>query len=130
MRTTIIKNNIVTATLLAAACGIVLAAVAAKTNLAGAAVNPKVIEISAKRFQFTPSEITLKRGEPVILRLTSTDRVHGFMSKPFKIDTDIPPDKTTDIAVTPATAGNFTIICDHYCGTGHGNMKMKVTVVQ
>jgi cytochrome c oxidase subunit 2 len=130
MRTTIIKNKIVTATLLAAACGIVLAAVAATTNLAGAAVNPKVIEISAKRFQFTPSEITLKKGEPVILRLTSTDRVHGFMSRLFKIDTDIPPDKTTDIAVTPATAGNFTIICDHYCGTGHSNMKVKVTVVQ
>jgi cytochrome c oxidase subunit 2 len=89
-----------------------------------------VIEISAKKFQFTPSEITLKKGEPVILRMTSTDRVHGFMAKPFKIDTDIPPDKTTDVAITPDTAGNFTIICDHYCGTGHGNMKMKVTVVE
>jgi cytochrome c oxidase subunit 2 len=75
-------------------------------------------------------EITLKKGEPVILRLTSTDRVHGFMSRPFKIDTDIPPDKTTDVTVTPAMAGDFTIICDHYCGTGHGNMKLKVTVVQ
>ena len=130
MKTTMIKNKIITATLLAAACGIALAAVAPKTNLASAAVNPKVIEISAKKFQFTPSEITLKKGEPVILRMTSTDRVHGFMSKPFKIDTDIPPDKTTDVAVTPETAGNFTIICDHYCGTGHSNMKMKVTVVQ
>jgi cytochrome c oxidase subunit 2 len=130
MKTTMIKNKIITATLLAAACGIALATVAPKTNLASAAVNPKVIEISAKKFQFTPSEITLKKGEPVILRMTSTDRVHGFMSKPFKIDTDIPPDKTTDIAVTPDTAGNFTIICDHYCGTGHSNMKMKVTVVQ
>jgi len=125
-----IKSKIITATLLAAACGIALAAVAPKTNLASAAVNPKVIEISAKKFQFTPSEITLKKGEPVILRMTSTDRVHGFMSKPFKIDTDIPPDKTTDITVTPDTAGNFTIICDHYCGTGHSNMKMKVNVVQ
>jgi len=130
MKTTIIKNKIITATLLAAACGIVLAAVAAKTNLAGAAVSPKVIEISAKRFQFTPSEITLKKGEPVILKLTSTDRVHGFLSRLFKIDTDILPDKTTDIAVMPTRAGNFTIICDHYCGTGHGNMKLKVTVVQ
>jgi cytochrome c oxidase subunit 2 len=130
MKPTIIKNKIVAATLLAAACGIALAAVGAKTNLASAAVNPKVIEISAKRFQFTPSEITLKRGEPVILRLTSTDRVHGFMSRLFKIDTDIPPDKTTDVSFTPATAGDFAIICDHYCGTGHGNMKMKVTVVQ
>jgi cytochrome c oxidase subunit 2 len=125
-----IKNKIITATLLAAACGIALATVAPKTNLASAAVNPKVIEISAKKFQFTPSEITLKKGEPVILRMTSTDRVHGFMSKPFKIDTDIPPDKTTDVAITPETAGNFTIICDHYCGTGHSNMKMKVNVVQ
>jgi len=130
MKTTMIKSKIITATLLAAACGIALAAVAPKTNLASAAVNPKVIEISAKKFQFTPSEITLKKGEPVILRMTSTDRVHGFMSKPFKIDTDIPPDKTTDITVTPDTAGNFTIICDHYCGTGHSNMKMKVNVVQ
>jgi cytochrome c oxidase subunit II len=130
MKTTIIKNKIVTTTLLAAACGIALVAVAPKTNLASASVNPKVIEITAKKFEFTPSEITLKRGEPVILRLTSTDRVHGFMSRLFKIDTDIPPDKTTDIAVTPATAGNFTIICDHYCGTGHGNMKMRVAVVQ
>ena len=130
MKPTMIKNKIIIATLLAAACGIALAAVAPKTNLASAAVNPKVIEISAKKFQFTPSEITLKKGEPVILRMTSTDRVHGFMARPFKIDTDIPPDKTTDVAITPETAGNFTIICDHYCGTGHSNMKMKVTVVQ
>jgi cytochrome c oxidase subunit II len=130
MKPAIFKNKLVTATLLAAACGIALATVAPKPNLASAAVNPKVIEITAKKFQFTPSEITLKKGEPVILRLTSTDRVHGFMSRLFKIDTDILPDKTTDVTITPATAGDFTIICDHYCGVGHGNMKMKVTVVQ
>jgi len=130
MKTTIFKNKIVAATLLAAACGITLATVASKTNLASADVNPKVIEIAAKKFDFTPSEITLKKGEPVILRLTSSDRVHGFMSKPLKIDTDIPNDKTKDVAVTPDTAGDFTVICDHYCGTGHGNMKMKVTVVE
>jgi cytochrome c oxidase subunit II len=130
MKTAMFDNKIVTATLLAAACGIALATVAPKPNLASAAVNPKLIGIIAKKFQFTPSEITLKRGEPVILRLTSTDRVHGFMSRLFKIDTDILPDKTTDVTITPATAGDFTIICDHYCGVGHGNMKMKVTVVQ
>jgi cytochrome c oxidase subunit 2 len=130
MKTTIFKNKIVTATLVAAACGITLAGIARKPNLARADVNPKVIEISAKKFEFTPSQITLKKGEPVILRLSSSDRVHGFMSKPLKIDTDIPADKSADIPVTPDTAGDFTVICDHYCGTGHGNMKMKVTVVQ
>ena len=123
-------NKIVNTILLAGVCEIGLAAVPVMINLTRASDNPKVIEITAKRFQFTPSEITLKRGEPVILRLTSTDRVHGFMSKPLKIDTDIPSDTTKDVAVTPDAAGNFTVICDHYCGTGHGNMKMKVTVVE
>jgi cytochrome c oxidase subunit 2 len=130
MKTSIIKNKIATATLIAAACGIALATVAPKANLARADVNPKVIEITAKKFEFTPNEITLKKGQPVILRLTSTDRVHGFMSKPLKFDTDIAVGKTTDVAVTPDTAGDFTVICDHYCGTGHGNMKMKVSVVE
>ncbi len=130
MKTTIFKNKIVITILGAAACGIVLATIAPKTNMARASDNPKVIEITAKKFEFTPSQITLKKGEPVILRLSSSDRVHGFMSKPLKIDTDIPADKSADIPVTPDTAGDFTVICDHYCGTGHGNMKMKVTVVE
>jgi cytochrome c oxidase subunit II len=130
MKTTIIKNKMVTAALLAVGCAIALAAVEPKTRVARADVNPKVIEITAKKFEFTPSEITLKKGELVILRLTSTDRVHGFMSKPLKVDTDIAAGKTTDVAVTPDTAGDFTVICDHYCGTGHGNMKMKVSVVE
>ncbi len=129
MKTTIFKNKIVNIMLLAGVCGIALATVAPKGNLARAD-NPKVITITAKKFEFTPSEITLKKGEPVILRLSSSDRVHGFMSKPLKIDTDIPSDTTKDVAVTPDAAGNFTVICDHYCGTGHGNMKMKVTVVE
>ena len=123
-------NKIVATILLAGVCEIGLVGVPAMINLTRASDNPKVIEISAKKFEFTPSEITLKKGEPVILRLSSSDRVHGFMSKPLKIDTDIPNDKTKDVAITPDTAGNFTVICDHYCGTGHGNMKMKVTVVE
>jgi cytochrome c oxidase subunit II len=130
MKTTIFKNKIVTSMALAGACGITIAVVAPRTNLVHASDNPKVVEITAKKFEFTPSEITLKKGEPVILRLSSSDRVHGFMSKPLKIDTDIPSDATKDVAVTPDTAGDFTIICDHYCGTGHGNMKMNVTVVE
>jgi|HubBroStandDraft_1064217.scaffolds.fasta_scaffold84664_2 cytochrome c oxidase subunit II len=123
-------NKIISTILLAGVCEIGLVGVPAMINLTRASDSPKVIEITAKKFEFTPNEITLKKGEPVILRLTSSDRVHGFMSKPLKVDTDIPAGKTTDVAVTPDTVGDFTIICDHYCGTGHGNMKMKATVVE
>lgn len=123
-------NKIVGIILLAGVCEIGLVAVPPMINLTRANDNPKVIEITAKKFEFTPNEITLKKGQPVILRLTSSDRVHGFFSKALKFDTDIPAGKTTDVAITPDTAGDFTIICDHYCGTGHGNMKMKATVVE
>jgi cytochrome c oxidase subunit II len=138
MKTTmsVLKDRIVKTIALAAACGLALASLAPRGSIvhaqeaANAAVEPQVIEISAKKYEFSPSQITLKKGESVILRLTSTDRIHGFMSRALKVDTDIFPGKSTDIAVTPATAGTFMVICDHYCGTGHGNMKMKVTVVQ
>jgi cytochrome c oxidase subunit 2 len=138
MKTTMIvaKNRIVKTIVLAAACGLALASLVPRGSIlhaqqaANAALEPQVIEISAKKYEFSPSQVTLKKGEPVILRLTSTDRIHGFMSRALKVDTDIIPGKTMDIAVTPATAGTFMVICDHYCGTGHGNMKMKVTVVQ
>ena len=35
------------------------------------------IEIVAKRFEFTPADITLKKGVPVVLVLISKDVAHG-----------------------------------------------------
>jgi cytochrome c oxidase subunit 2 len=136
MKTTMNQRNIAGALLFATAgaIGLSLAAVGNRApdlvRRANAAAEPQVIEIKAKKFQFSPSEITLKKGEPVILRLSSEDRTHGFLLKPLKIDTDITPGKATDIPVTPKAVGQYLVICDHYCGTGHGNMKMKLTVVE
>ncbi|HKD70347.1 MAG TPA: cupredoxin domain-containing protein [Candidatus Binataceae bacterium] len=98
--------------------------------LADASQEPRVVDIKAKKFAFSPAEVTLKKGEPVVLRLTSEDRTHGFLLKPLKIDTDIKPGQVTEIAVTPTQAGSYIAICDHYCGTGHGNMKLKLTVIE
>ena len=89
---------------------------------------PKVIEITARRFAFTPAEITLQRGEPVLLRLHSEDVTHGFFLRPLGIDTTIEPGKTNEIPVMPKQAGRYTVICDHFCGSGHGNMKMTIVV--
>lgn len=89
---------------------------------------PRVIEITAKRFGFSPNQITVKKGETVILRLTSEDVTHGFFTRAFRIDEDIEPGKATDVTVTPQTAGTFPIICDHFCGANHGNMNMTLVV--
>ena len=34
---------------------------------------PRRIEVTAKKFDFTPAEITVKKGEPVVIVLTSAD---------------------------------------------------------
>ncbi len=92
------------------------------------AESPRVVEISAKRFEFVPNRVELKKGETVTLRLTSQDVTHGFFLRPLKIDAIIEPGKPTDVTVTPDTAGTFTTICDHFCGVNHGNMKMTIVV--
>ncbi len=91
---------------------------------------PAVVTITAKRFQFTPDHITLKKGQPVILRLTSEDVTHGFFSRPLKVDAEIAPGKITEVKITPDQVGKFTLICDHFCGVGHGNMMMTIEVVE
>lgn len=89
---------------------------------------PRVVEITAKRFEFNPKQITLKRGERVTIRLVSTDRAHGLLVKPLGLDLDADGGKPSEKTITPDTAGTFPAICDHYCGSGHGNMKMTITV--
>jgi len=92
--------------------------------------SPRVIEITAKRFAFSPNQIIIKKGETVKLRLTSEDVTHGFFMRALKIDEDIEPGKPTEITLTPQTAGTFMTICDHFCGANHGNMNMTITVVE
>jgi cytochrome c oxidase subunit II len=87
-----------------------------------------VVEITAKRFAFTPDKITLKRGQTVKLRLRSEDVTHGFFLRPLKLDEEIPAGGTTDVTVTPDTPGSYTTICDHFCGANHGNMIMTIVV--
>ncbi len=108
---------------------IALIAVAATILLAQTPpATPRVIEISAKRFEFTPNVVKLTKDEPVTIHFTSTDRAHGLFVKALNIDLDADSGKPSEITVTPHEAGTFAAICDHYCGSGHGNMKMTFVV--
>jgi cytochrome c oxidase subunit II len=89
---------------------------------------PRAIAITAKRFEFVPSTITLKKGETVKLVVRSEDVTHGLFLRGLKIDTDLAPGETQEITVTPQAAGTFNAICHHFCGSGHGGMKLTVVV--
>ena len=49
-----------------------------------------MVEISAERFTFTPSEIRVKAGDPVEIRLHSDDTDHGFRIIGTDINVAIP----------------------------------------
>ncbi len=112
---------------LSAALSLALAFAAAAPSRCGAA-EPRVVRIVAKRFSYTPAEVTLKKGEPVVLELVSEDRVHGFKLPAFKIRTDVRPNEVTRVPFTPDRAGTFTFACDVFCGDGHDDMTGTLVV--
>ncbi len=87
-----------------------------------AAETPPEVRIGAKKFEFHPNKVTAKLGQPVVLVLTSEDRIHGFKMPELGIRTDIVPGQETRVALTPQKAGSFTFFCDVFCGDGHEGM--------
>jgi len=87
-----------------------------------AAEQPAEIHISAKKFEYHPNKVTAKLGQPVVLVLTSEDRIHGFKMPDFGLRTDIVPGQETRVTLTPDKAGSFTFFCDVFCGDGHEDM--------
>jgi cytochrome c oxidase subunit 2 len=90
--------------------------------------SPKVIGIHAKRFSFSPAEITLTKGQTVTLALTADDTTHGLSIPELNINATLNKGKTTNVEVTPSQTGTFQGHCSHFCGVGHGSMIFKVTV--
>jgi cytochrome c oxidase subunit II len=109
----------------------------------GAAV--KVIEISAKKYEFTPAEIRVKKGERVELKIHSVDTTHGaklILYPEGSKDKSTPGLKLADptqnekveknvdqvIDFVAVEAGTYEIKCAKLCGMGHGRMKGKLIV--
>jgi len=95
-----------------------------------AAENERVIQITAKKFEYSPKEITLKKGVPVVLEFTSLDRLHGFNCPGLGIRMDIRPGKVNRLQFVPDKVGTFPFHCDNFCGSGHEGMRGMITVTE
>jgi cytochrome c oxidase subunit 2 len=89
---------------------------------------PRTIEVHAKRFTFTPSEITLQVGETVKLHLTSDDVTHELVIPDLHVAQEINKGKPVDVTIVADKAGDFPGMCGHFCGSGHGSMTFAVHV--
>jgi cytochrome c oxidase subunit II len=89
----------------------------------------QVIKITAKKFEYSPNEIRIKKGVPVVLEFTSLDRVHGFTVPDLGgIRATIEPGKVTQVRIVAPKAGTYEFHCDLFCGDGHEGMTGKIIV--
>ncbi len=104
------------------ALAIVIAVVVAEG--AGRAQDARVIDIAAERFAFTPSEIRVKAGTRLEIRLQSDDTAHGFHIVGTDVDIELPKRGRGVATVNfQPEAGRYTFECSRVCGAGHEFMR-------
>jgi cytochrome c oxidase subunit II len=123
----------------------VAAGFAEKSSTSQASQGVQVIEVSAKKYEFSPAPVRVKLGAKVQLRITALDRAHGFKinlnpdgsdqkSEPglifssnedcFKLEKGVP----TVVQFVARTPGTYSFHCCNRCGLGHGGMKGQLIV--
>src|SRR5260370_39815885 len=91
---------------------------------------PRTINIVCKRFTYEPDDIPIKKGEPVVLILTTTDVSHGLKFKDLNLNTRVEKGKKNELAFTPSKTGDFKGQCSVFCGSGHGSMRLTLHVTE
>jgi|SRR5580693_4599245 cytochrome c oxidase subunit 2 len=94
----------------------------------GAAEGVHEIPMTAKKYEYSPSSIHVKKGEHVRLLIKALDHDHGFKLPAFDIQQELKEGETTAIEFTADKAGTFRFACSHVCGFGHRGMKAELVV--
>lgn len=74
--------------------------------------------------------LEVSKGDLVVLRLRSSDVVHGFSLKDFGVfvSDGIQPGKTVIVSFRADKVGSFTFSCNAICGDNHQNMQGVLVV--
>ncbi len=105
----------------------------------------QVIEVTAKKYEYSSSPVHVKIGTKVQLKITATNHDHGF--KIGAVPDGAAPNGTAGLIFTSAqdcwqlkkgetttieflaqASGTYTFRCCHSCGLGHRGMKAQIVV--
>lgn len=67
------------------------------------------VVISGKGFR--PATLNARKGEPLRLKLTTSDHEHCFAIDELRVEKRVVPGRTTHLDLTPDKTGRFTIYC-------------------
>ena len=78
---------------------------------------------------WSPDVIQAEVGNPLHLRMTSDDVVHGFAVGQMDMEpVDVEPGKVTDVTLTFDKPGIYTFFCTRWCGLNHWRMRGTIEV--
>ena len=105
----------------------------------------QVIEVTARKYEYSPAPIHVKSGAKIQLKITATDHDHGFSitTLPDGADSNasaglvftsaqecwqLKKGERTTIEFLAQTPGTYPFKCCHTCGFGHRGMKGLLVV--
>jgi len=87
------------------------------------------VYLIARLWQFWPV-LEFEKDQSYRLHISSMDWQHGFSLQPTNINLQIHPGYEMVLTVTPDKSGEFSVVCNEYCGIGHHTMLGKIYVVE
>ncbi len=87
------------------------------------------VTMVAGRYGFFPRHITLPADTPITFRWASIDVLHGVHMPMTNMSTMVVPGYVAEVTTQFPKPGDYPMLCNEYCGTGHDFMWSKVTVV-
>lgn len=88
----------------------------------------KEFTLTAKQWSFSPSTITVNKGDTVKLSITSTDVIHGLAINEFNVNVRLPVGETKIVEFVADKTGTFSFYCSVRCGSGHSGMRGQLIV--
>ena len=94
------------------------------------AQSPRIVNVTAERFSFFPTELTVEMGTEIEFRLKSDDTAHGFRILGQSVDVVIPKRGRgeTSARFAPPAPGTYVFECSRMCGAGHSFMRGTLKV--
>ncbi|QHS22543.1 cytochrome B5 [Virgibacillus sp. MSP4-1] len=101
--------------------------------------NEYVVNVLASAFNYNLGKdeegnpvrtIRLPKGADVTFQATTTDVVHGFQIAGTNVNMMLEPGYISDYETTLDNSGEYTILCNEYCGVGHHQMSAVLEVYE
>ena len=90
--------------------------------------NEYEVYMRALQFTFLPNTVEVPENSTVTFYITSSDVVHGYQIVGTNVNTMVIPGQISEITVEFDESGEYGVLCNEYCGSGHQDMEGSILV--